>query len=450
MAERLLIVEDEDTLCESLKRVFSKERYEVDTAGSAEAALELLAEGHYSLIISDIILPGMNGIELLKRTKERIPDQLFIIITAYASLETAVEALRAGAYDYVIKPIIHEEIKQIIKNALNQKALLTENAILRKQLEREYDFSRIIGESPAIKKIIGEVKKFADARSNVLLLGETGTGKELLARALHFNSRRAGKPFIPINCSAIPEQLLESELFGHVRGAFTGAVSFKKGLFEEANGGTVFLDEIGNLSMGLQSKLLRVLEDFQIRPVGGTQSVKIDLRFICATNRNLETAMKEGQFREDLFYRINVITIKLPPLRERKEDLGPLVRHFIRKYSAELGKPVNDMNADTLKLLVDYQWPGNIRELQNIIERAVLIADNGVLNTEHLPDTVKTGTVFTREILENKLSIEEYTKTVIQKYQYEFTEQQLADLLGITRKSLWEKRKRWGINRSQS
>ncbi|HAM53413.1 MAG TPA: hypothetical protein DCP92_22970 [Nitrospiraceae bacterium] len=448
MAERLLIVEDEDTLCESLKRVFSKERYEVDATNSAEAALDLLAEGHYSLIISDIILPGMNGIELLKRIKERISDQLFIIMTAYASLETAVEALRAGAYDYVIKPVIHEEIKQIVKNALNQKALQTENAILRKQLEKEYDFSRIIGESPAIKRIINEVKKFSDAKSNVLILGETGTGKELLARALHYNSQRADRPFIPINCSAIPEQLLESELFGHVKGAFTGAISFKKGLFEEANGGTVFLDEIGNLNMTLQSKLLRVLEDYQIRPVGGTQSVKIDLRFICATNRNLETALKEGQFREDLFYRINVITIKVPPLRQRKEDIEPLVRYSIQKYSADLGKPVKDMNAETMKLLVDYHWPGNVRELQNIIERAILIAENGILSAEHLPDNVKAGLIFTQEMLEDRLSIEEYTKTFIQKYQHEFTEQQMADMLGITRKSLWEKRKRWGINRA--
>jgi len=447
MADRLLIIEDEDTLCESLKRVFSRD-YEVDAAGSAEEALDILAENNYSLIISDIILPGMNGIELLKIVRERTPDQLFIIMTAYASLETAVEALRSGAYDYVMKPIIHEEIKQIVKNALNQKALKAENILLRKQLEKEYDFSRIIGESPAIKKIIGEVKKFADARSNVLLLGETGTGKELLARAIHFNSKRADKPFIPINCSAIPENLLESEFFGHVKGAFTGAVSFKKGLFEEANGGTVFLDEIGNLSMGLQSKLLRVLEDYHIRPVGGTQSVKVDLRFICATNKNLEAAVKEGVFREDLYYRVNVITIKLPPLRERKEDIEPLVKYLIQKYSGDLGKPAMEMENETLQLLAEYHWPGNIRELQNIIERAILIADDGVIGAEQLPDNVKTKMSFTDQVLDDRLSIEDYTKTFIQKYQHDFTEQQLADMLGITRKSLWEKRKRWGINRA--
>jgi len=447
MPERLLIVEDEDTLCDSLKRVFLRERYEVDVAGSAEAALGILGEGHYSLIISDIILPGMNGIELLKLVKERIPDQLVVIMTAYASLETSIEALRAGAYDYVVKPIIHEEIKQVVKNALSQKALKSENILLRKQLEREYDFSRIIGEGASIKKIISEVKKFADAKTNVLLLGETGTGKELIARAIHFNSKRADRPFVPINCSAIPENLLESELFGHVKGAFTGAISFKKGMLEEANEGTVFLDEIGNLSLGLQSKLLRVLEDYQVRPVGGTQSVKIDLRFICATNRNLEAAVKEGLFREDLFYRINVITITLPPLRERREDIEPLVKYFFQKYSGDLGKPVKLVDAETLQLLIDYRWPGNIRELQNIIERAILIADDSIISTEHLPDNVKTKAPFSQEVLEEKLSIEEYAKTVIQKYQHECTEQQLADILGITRKCLWEKRKRWGINR---
>ncbi len=447
MSERLLIVEDEDTLCESLRRVFLRERYEVDVAGSAEAALGILGDGSYSLIISDIILPGMNGIELLKLIKERIPDQLVVIMTAYASLETAIEALRAGTYDYVVKPIIHEEIKQIVKNALSQKALKSENILLKKELEREYDFSRIIGESAAIKKIINEVKKFADAKSNVLVLGETGTGKELIARAIHFNSKRKDKPFVPINCSAIPENLLESELFGHVKGAFTGATSFKKGILEEANGGTVFLDEIGNLSMGLQSKLLRVLEDYHVRPVGGTQSVKIDLRFICATNRNLDAAVKEEAFREDLFYRINVISIKLPPLRERREDITPLVKYFFQKYSGDLGIPVKQVGAETLQLLMDYNWPGNIRELQNIIERAILIADDGIISAEHLPENVKTKRPFTQEVLEDRLSIEEYAKTVIQRYQHENTEQQLADMLGITRKSLWEKRKRWGINR---
>ncbi len=447
MAERILIVEDEETLRASLKRVFSKENYDVDTAGSAESALEMLEDSLYDLVITDIILPGIDGIELLRKIGERSRDQVVIIITAYGSLETAVEALRAGAYDYVMKPIIHEEIKQIVKNALKQRALQIENTLLKKQIERQYDFGRIIGESSSMQKILAEVKKIADARSNVLLLGETGTGKELIARAVHFSSNRADKPFMPINCSAIPENLLESELFGHVRGAFTGAVTSKKGLFEEANYGTVFLDEIGDLSMALQSKLLRALEDHEIRPVGGTQSVRVDLRFIAATNKNIENAVKEGRFREDLFYRINVIAIKLPPLRDRKGDIKLLIRHFIQKYSKELGKTVNDIDEAALKYLTAYHWPGNIRELQNIIERAILISEDGVIRVEHLPEGIKTGESFPCQTLADKLSIEDYTKAFIQKYQHEFNEQQLSDMLGITRKSLWEKRKRWGINK---
>lgn len=449
MSERILIVEDEETLAASLKRVLSKEGYSVDLAKDAESGLELIDRALYDLIITDIILPSMNGIELLKKVKERYPDQIVIIITAYASLETAVEALRSGAHDYVIKPIIHEEIKQIVRNALKQRALQRENLLLKKELKRHYDFSHIIGESPAIKKIIEEVKKIANAKSNVLLLGETGTGKELIARAIHFSSNRAEKPFIPINCSAIPENLLESELFGHVRGAFTGAVSSKRGLFEEANGGTVFLDEIGDLSLTLQAKLLRVLEDQEIRPIGGIQSVKVDIRFISAINKNLLQLVREGKFREDLFYRLNVISIVLPPLRERGEDIELLSRYFIEKYSKELGKEVKGIDENALRLLKKYHWPGNIRELQNVIERAVLITENGWLKKEHLPEGLtETKNSFVEEALNNKLSIEDYTKTFILRYQGQYTEQQLADMLGITRKSLWEKRKRWGISKN--
>ena len=447
MAERLLIVEDEEALCESLKRVFVREGYEVDTASSAEAAFTALETGLYDLVISDIILPGINGIEFLRKAKEATLEQPFIIMTAYASLETAVEALRAGAYDYVVKPVIHEEIKQIVKNALNQKALKSENVLLKKQIERQYDFSKIVGTGPAIQKIIKEVKKIADARSKLLILGETGTGKELIARAVHYNSGRADKPFIPINCSAIPETLLESEIFGHVKGAFTGAVSSKKGLFEEANGGTVFLDEIGDLGMGLQSKLLRVLEDRQIRPVGGTQSVNIDMRFIAATNRDIESAVKEGRFRDDLFYRINTIALKLPSLRERKEDIGLLVNHFIEKYSHDLGKMIKGISDELLRILHLYHWPGNIRELQNVIERAILVADDGMIGVEHLPECLQKEELFLEDAFDSRLSIEEYTKAFILKYQSRYTEQQLAGMLGITRKSLWEKRKRWGIRR---
>ncbi|MDA8431609.1 MAG: sigma-54 dependent transcriptional regulator [Nitrospiraceae bacterium] len=447
MAERLLIVEDESTLRESLKRVFVREGYDVDSAESCEAAVKTLEGSTYDLIVTDIILPGMSGIELLKKCGEANPGQIVIVMTAYASLETAVEALRAGAYDYIIKPVIHEEIKRIVRKALRERALRSENVLLKKQIEDRYDFDRIIGESPGIRGLMAEVKKVADSRSNVLLLGETGTGKELFARAIHYSSSRKEKAFVPINCSAIPEHLLESELFGYVKGAFTGAFSSKRGLFEEADGGTVFLDEIGDLNPALQAKLLRVIDDREIRPLGGIQSKRIDIRFITATNRDILEAVRQGKFREDLYYRINVVTLKLPPLRERREDIIILVRHFLDKFAGEIGKSVKFIDDATLRLLAGYAWPGNVRELQNIVERAVLIADGETLLPEHLPEGMKDSATFTAESLERMLSIEDYTKEFISRYQQNYGEQKLSDLLGITRKSLWEKRKKWGIRR---
>lgn len=447
MAERLLIIEDEETLRESLKRVFLREGYESDVTDNAETALKMVDGRIYDLIISDIILPGMNGIELLKKCREQNPEQIVIIMTAYASLETAVEALRAGAYDYIVKPIIHEEIKRIVRNALRERSLRSENAILKKQIEERYDFEKIVGESRVITHLIEEVKKYADARSNVLILGETGTGKELFARAIHFNGSRKNNPFVPINCSAIPENLVESELFGYVKGAFTGAVSSKRGLFEEADGGTVFLDEIGDLDLSLQAKLLRVIDDREIRPLGGVQSRKVDIRLITATNKDIARVVREGTFREDLFFRINVMTLTLPPLRERKEDIIILARHFLNRYAGDIGKNVKFIDDATFKLLTGYYWPGNVRELQNIIERAVLITDSNTIFPEHLPEGMKGVSTFSSESIEKVLSIEDYTKEFILRYQHSYGEQKLSNLLGITRKSLWEKRKKWGISR---
>jgi len=385
MNERLLIVEDEETLCQSLKRVLEREGYAVDTVNNAESAHEVFEAGFYDVIITDIILPGMTGIELLKRIKEKLPEEIVIIMTAYASLETAVEALRYGAYDYVVKPVMHEEIKQIVKNALKQGALQDENALLKNEIERQYDFNRIIGESPAMQRVMNEVKRIAETDSNVLLMGEMGTGKELIARAIHFNSSRAERPFIPINFSAVPEDMIEPRLFGHVKGAFPGAATSKKGLFEEANGGTLFIREIRDLHAGFQSKLLGVLRDCEITPVGGVRRIRINLRFISATYRNIESAVKEGGFDPDLFGKMNGVSVTLPPLRERKEDIEPLTRHFIKKYSHEFCKTVNDMEDAALGVLKGYHWPGNIKELQNIIERAVLISEGTVIRQGHLP-----------------------------------------------------------------
>lgn len=447
MAEKLLLVEDEDTLRESLKRVFMRDGYEIDVAQDAESALKILGERTYDLIITDILLPGITGIELLKKYKEQNTEQLFIVMTAFASLETAVEALRGGAHDYIIKPVMHEEIKRVVKNALKERSLKAENIILKKQIEELYDFDKIVGQSSIIISLINEVKKIADSKSNVLLLGETGTGKELFARSIHYSSARRDEPFIPINCSAIPENLLESELFGYMKGAFTGAVSTKRGLFEEADRGTVFLDEIGELSISLQSKLLRVMDDREIRPIGSIQSRKVDIRFISATNRDIYKALKEDLFREDLFYRINVITLKLPALRDRREDILLIAQHFLEKYSGEIGKPVRYIDETAQKILMDYDWPGNIRELQNIIERAILISDSNFITPEHLYEGLKSAKTFLSGSIEKALSIEEYTKEFILAYQNKFTEKKLASMLGITRKSLWEKRKRWCISR---
>jgi len=447
MNERLLIVEDEVTLCESLKRVLMRDGYQVDAVDSAEAALTHIRETPYDLVITDIVLPGIDGIELLRRIKDGYPEQIVIVITAYASIETAVSALRAGAYDYVIKPIIHEEIKRIVKNSFRERTLRAENVILKKQIEERYDFENIVGHSSEITALITEVKKIADSKSNVLLLGETGTGKELFARAVHFNSSRRERPFVPINCSAIPENLLESELFGYMKGAFTGAVGSKRGLFEEADGGTVFLDEIGDLNLPLQAKLLRVIDDHEIRPIGGVQSKKIDIRLITATNKDIAQAVKNNAFREDLYYRINVVTLKLPPLRDRKKDIIILAGYFLEKYSHEIGKNVKFIDDTALRHLMDYYWPGNVRELQNIIERAVLISDSNTIFPEHLPEGVRGTSSFAIESLENAFSIEEYTKEFILKYQNTHNEQKLSEMLGITRKALWEKRKRWGLPR---
>ena len=447
MAENLLLVEDEQTLRESLKRVFVREGYEVDSVSDAEAALKTIAERSYDLILTDIMLPGIDGIELLKKIREIAPDQLIIVMTAFASLETAIDALRGGAYDYIIKPVIHEEVKRIVRNALRERALRSENQILKKQIEERYNFEQIIGESPAITSLIAEVKKIADSKSNVIILGETGTGKELFARAIHYNSARRDRPFIPINCSAIPENLLESEFFGYARGAFSGAVQNKRGLFEEADGGTLFLDEIGDLGAQLQAKLLRVIDDHEIRPLGSVQSRKVDIRFITATNHDIDSAVSEGIFREDLFYRINVVRFVLPPLRERAEDVISLAEHFMHKFGQQIGKPVQGFDDEVKKVLLSYRWPGNVRELQNIIERAVLLADAPLIAVGHLPEGIRAVSSFRVKQIVKMLSIEDYTKEFILTYQGKYNEQQLADFLGITRKSLWEKRKKWGIPR---
>ncbi|MBI5100389.1 MAG: sigma-54-dependent Fis family transcriptional regulator [Nitrospirae bacterium] len=383
MSERLLIVEDEEVLCESLRRVLQREGYIVDTVGSAEAALEIFDEGFYDLIITDIILPGITGIELLKKIKDSLPEQIVVIMTAYASLETAVEALRAGAYDYVVKPIMHEEMKQIVKNALRQGALQEENVLLRKQLWKQYDLSKIIGVSPEMRKVIGEVRDLAAGRKNIFIAGEIGTGKELIARAIHITSA-IEKPFIPVSLGSLPEEEMDVRLFGFVKGAYKEAQVSRKGIFEKANGGTVFFREIADLTAGLQQRLLNVMKSGELTPVGSRHPIKADIRFISASNTDIEAAIRAGRFSGGLFELINGSVIKLPPLRERREDIRPLVDYFLGIYSADLSRPMARVDDAVLELFEKYHWPGNIRELRNVIERAVLISSGGKIERGHI------------------------------------------------------------------
>jgi DNA-binding NtrC family response regulator len=384
MDERLLIVEDEDTLRESLKRVFQREGYQVEAVMSAEPALELFEETTFDLIISDIILPGITGIELLKRVKEVHPEQIVIIITAYASLETAVETLRAGAFDYIVKPIIHEEIKQIVKNALRQRVLQKENILLKKQLGGPYDLSRIIGDSPEIQKIVGRIKKVAEARSPVLFQGELGTGKRLIARAVHFASHRADRTFLTVNLRSLPPERMEAELFGPSIGA--GTAPGEEGVITQAAGGTLYLDAVEELPPNLQLKLLKTIEDQEVRLPGSSRSAKpLDLLFMAGTTQNLETLVQAGKFREELYNRLKVITIHIPPLRERKEDVEGLARLFIQKYARKFGKKVVDLDPGVRQVFHRYPWPGNGRELRNVIERAVMIAEGEVIRLEDIP-----------------------------------------------------------------
>lgn len=446
MADSLLIVEDETTLRESLQRVFRKAGYQVTTAANAEEGLALVDKHYYDLILSDIMLPGMDGVEMLHHIRERVPEQLFVVMTAYASLETAVRALRIGAYDYVMKPLIHAELKKVVHNALSQRALGLENQRLRKQLG-ENSGDQVIGGDGSLAEIMEEINLTAGSGAGVLLLGETGVGKGFMARVIHQRGPRADKPFIPINCAAMPEQLLESELFGHARGAFTGAAGNKMGLLHEADGGTVFLDEIGDMPLQMQVKLLKVLEDGEIRAVGDNRVKQVDVRFITATNKDLPARIAEGLFREDLYYRINLITLELPPLRARRDEIPLLAEARLEAQAARRGKPVKRLAEETKALMMDYAWPGNIRELNNVLDRAALVCRDAEIGPHFLPKTIAPRLDQDTPLRLGDLTIDEYTRAVIQAYGDSLSETELAGRLGISRKALWEKRKRYALPR---
>ncbi len=385
---RVLVVDDEESYRHMLSVILEKEGYEVETAKDGREALEKIEVGLFSEVLCDIRMPGMDGIQFLREAKKIQDDSTIIMMSAYGTLDTAVEAMKLGAYDYISKPFKPDEIVLTLKKSEERESLRKENIYLRKEVKKEYKFSNIISKNEKMTAVFDTIEKVARYKSTILISGESGTGKELVAKAIHFNSDRSAKPFVAVNCGAIPENLLESELFGHVKGSFTDAVRTKKGLFEEADGGTMFLDEIGELPLALQVKLLRVLQDGEIRRIGDSKPIKIDVRIIAATVKDLDDAVKGGSFRDDLFYRLNVLPIKLPPLRERKEDIPLLVDHFIGKFNDSLAKTVRTLTPEALKIILKYFWPGNVRELENLIERGVVLTETDSIDVENLPPEV--------------------------------------------------------------
>jgi len=436
----VLIVEDDTKLRHALKEIMTREGYAVDATESGDTAVSMIKDTVYDLVITDLKLPGIDGMDVLRSVQKLARDTSVIIITAYATVDTAVEAMKEGAEDYIAKPFNLEEIRLVVRKVLDKKALVDDNRFLRNQLKKKYSFGNLVGNSEAMVEVYKTIEKIKNSRATILILGETGTGKELVARAIHFNSIRSEKPFLPVNCAALAETLLESELFGYVKGAFTGAVRDKQGVFEVAHGGTVFLDEIGDISPRLQQILLRVLENGEIQPVGSTVRRKVDVRVVAATNRDLGNMVKQGTFRADLYYRLNVISLELPPLRMRKEDIATLAGHFLRKYAAENEKAINDMSRDALQLLERYTWPGNVRELENVVERATLLETSREITPESLPENIRNAPQAPPVNPDEDLqTLEEvgrtYIETVLKKTGG--NKARASEILGINRTSLW-------------
>ncbi len=371
-------------VCESCQRILEEEGYEVETAMSGKEAFEKMKAHPFDIVITDLKMPEIDGMEVLKTLRNEYPDVIVIMITGYSTVETAVEAMKLGAFDYIPKPFTPDEVSVVVKKAIEKKTLLLENIYLRQELQEKYGFHNIVGKSKKMQEIYRIIVKVAMTDSTVLIYGQSGTGKELIARAIHFNSARREKQFVPVDCAVLSENLLESELFGHIKGSFTGAITTKPGLFEVADGGTLFLDEVGNISLSIQAKLLRVLQEREFTPVGGTKAKKVDIRLIAATNKDLEKMIKEETFREDLYYRLNIVPIYLPPLRERQEDIPLLAIHFLKKYADGMGKNIKGFTPEAMEKLMKYSWPGNVRELENVIERTVVMIEDEMVKPGHL------------------------------------------------------------------
>lgn len=448
MKSKILIVEDEKNTREGLKWGLEGKDYDVSLAANAQDALAMLDQVSPDLVITDLKMPGMDGIELLGRIKASDPNVEVIVVTAHGTVETAVEAMRRGAFDYQTKPVRLDELKLVITRALRSQSLARENEQLHKAVEERYGFQNVIGRSSAMEQVFQTVRQVAPARTTVLIQGESGTGKELIANAIHYNSTRARRPFITVNCGALSQGLLESELFGHEKGAFTGAIKSKQGRFELADGGTIFLDEITETSPEFQVKLLRVLQEQSFERVGGTDTIRVDVRVIAATNRDLESHVREGKFREDLFYRLNVVTIQLPPLRDRAGDVPLLAAAFLKEFGAQNGKPDVRLSPKSLALLQEYDWPGNVRQLRNVIEGMVVMSNTKEIQPRALPENIRKGIPAQRTIaVRMGATMAEAEKEIIRATLVGFrgNRAQTARQLGIGRKTLYRKMQEYGL-----
>ena len=446
----VLVVDDDRTGRETLAEAVLEMGYTVASAAGGTEALDILRQREIDIVLTDLKMPGMDGLELLARAKGIRPDAYVILVTAFATIDTAVAAMKSGAYDYVKKPIDLRELRVLLDRASQSHDLLLENELLRDQLGEKYDFSNIIGRGPAMNEVYDRIRQVADTNTVVLIEGESGTGKELVANALHVNSGRRDRPFVKVNCAALPETLLESELFGHERGSFTGALRQRKGRFELADSGTLFLDEIADLSPGTQSKLLRVLQNYEFERVGGTETLHVDVRIIAATNANLAERVHEGRFREDLYYRLRVVPIELPPLRDRREDIPLLVTHFVKEYAERNKKDIRGVSAETMNVLATYPWPGNVRELQNCMENMVVMAEGTMLEPELLPAEMRQTTVASDETgFPIGLSMRQIEEKAIRETLASVggNRKRAASILGISLRTLHRRISEYGIDR---
>jgi DNA-binding NtrC family response regulator len=447
MSGKILIVDDEPTIRETLSLVLKEEKYECDLAENGAEGLKRVKEKNFDLIITDLKMPEMGGLELMEKVKPISPKTSVMIITAYASLESAIQALRLGAYDYIIKPLDFDDVILRIKRLMDHRELLNENEYLRKEVQEKFSVSNIIGESEPMQDVFNLIRKVAATKGNVLITGKSGTGKELVARAIHYNSPRQTKRFVAINCGAIVDNLMESELFGHKKGSFTGAVRDKEGLFKVADGGTLFLDEVGEIPLHLQVKLLRAIETGEFIPVGDTIPQKVNVRIIAATNRNLEEEVEKGKFRDDLYYRLNVVEINLPPLAERKEDIPLLINHFIRKYNRELNRQITGMDEETKRILMNYEWKGGIRELENVIERALILSEGEIITRKDLPPNLMKLEPAPETSLRLKDAVADFEKQHIEQVlkANQSNKEAAAKILDISLSSLYRKIDELGV-----